>query len=59
MQWLINGDNKNREVNMKSYKEMKEMIEAQNKAIEYLFQTVDDHCKRIEELEKEAHEKGQ
>ena len=37
---------------MKSYKEMKEMIEAQNKAIEYLFQTVDDHCKRIEELEK-------
>ena len=27
-------------------------IEAQNKAIEYLFQTVDDHCKRIEELEK-------
>ena len=39
---------------MKSYKEMLEMIEAQSKAIEYLFQTVDDHCKRIEELEKKV-----
>ncbi len=37
---------------MKSYKEMKEMIEAQNKAIEYLFQTVDDHKKKFEDLEE-------
>ena len=37
---------------MKSYKEMLEMIEAQNKAIEYLFQTVDDHQKKLEDLEE-------
>ena len=37
---------------MKSYKEMKEMIEAQNKAIEYLFQTVDNHQKKFEDLEE-------
>ena len=37
---------------MKSYKEMLEMIEAQNKAIEYLFQTVDYHQKKFEDLEE-------
>ena len=38
---------------MKSYKEMKELIEAQNEAIEYLFKTVDDQNVRIQKLEIE------
>ena len=33
---------------------MKEMIKAQSKAIEYLFQTVDDHQKKLEDLEKKV-----
>ena len=37
---------------MKSYKEMKELIEAQNQAIEYLFKTVDDHQQKLEDLGK-------
>ena len=37
---------------MNTYTEMKEMLEAQNKAIEYLFKTADEQQKKFEDLEE-------